>query len=80
MPADVVGVGGREDPGQTGQGVALVPAGLTAVEVGREGQTVGLDQLADDLEGQEAVPVVAAVGGHWFQPISSRVRRSDWSA
>ncbi len=77
---DVVGVGGGQDPGQTGQLVAVVPTGRAAVEMGAQGQTVLLVELPHDLEGQQAVPVVAPVGRHWSHPISSSVRRSDWRA
>ena len=64
VPAQVAGVGGRQDPGQRGQVGAFVPAFLTTVEMGAQGQAIPVVQLTDDLHGEQAVPVVATVAGH----------------
>jgi hypothetical protein len=64
VAAEMPGIGGRKDPGQAGQVAALVPARLTAVEMRTERQTVLVGQLADDLHGQQTVPVIAPVAGH----------------
>jgi hypothetical protein len=80
VDVEMVGIGGGEDPGQADQVMVFIPARLTTLEVGTEGQTVLFGDLAHDLQGHETVPVLAAVAGHWSHPISSSVRRSDWSA